>query len=59
MGGHFLLERGRILLSVLVKIVACFRGNGETCRDRQADLGHFGEPGSFATEQITPLAVAF
>ena len=49
----------RILLAVLVKEIAGFGRNGEACGNRQADLGHFGESGAFASKEIAPGPIAF
>ena len=57
--GHLFLQLGRILLSVLVKIVAGFRGDGETSWHRQADLGHLGETRALTTEEISPGSIPF
>ena len=40
--GDLLLQLRRILLAVLVKVIAHFRGDGETGGHGQADLGHLG-----------------
>jgi hypothetical protein len=44
---------------VFVEEVAGLGRNGEASGNRQADLGHFGEPGAFASKQIAPSAIAF
>src|ERR1700675_407257 len=57
--GDLLLQLRRMLLVVLVKVIASFRGDGETGGHRQADLGHLGETRAFAAEKIAPGSVAF
>src|SRR5207247_8705702 len=52
--GHLFLQLGRILLSVLVKIVAGFRGDVEASWHRQDDLGHLGETRALTTEAFCP-----
>src|SRR6185437_6564908 len=37
---------------MLIKIGANFGGDGETSRYGQADVGHFGEVGTFAAEKV-------
>jgi len=53
-----LFQFRRILLAVLVKVVASLGGNRESCGNRQADPGHFGEPGTLAAKKIAPGAIA-
>ena len=52
------LEFGGYLLAVGVEVGADFGGDGEAGRDGQADVGHFGEVGPFAAEQVLHVGVA-
>ena len=56
---HLVFEFAGIRLVVVVVIGANFGGDGKTGWDGQAELGHFGEVGSFAAEQIAHFLVAF
>ncbi len=49
----------RILLPVFVKVIARFRRNRESRRNRQANLRHLGKTSALAAEQVAPRAVTF
>ena len=51
-------EIGGIGLLVRVEIGADFRRDGEARRHRQAEVGHFGEIGALAAEEVAHLAGA-
>jgi len=52
------IDRRRNLAFFLVVDVADGRGNGESGRHRQTSIGHLGEAGAFAAEEILHVAIA-
>ena len=60
--GHALRDFGVQTVGIGAVIVhifgAHFGGNREPGRDRQADIGHFGEIGPFAAEQVAGFCLA-
>ena len=58
-GFHVVHQAGGKLAIVIVIRGADFGGDGESGRNRQPDVGHFGEVGAFATQQIFQVFVAF
>ncbi len=57
-GRNFLVEarRGAAVLQV---VAARLGGNGESGRHRQADVGHLGQVGALAAQQVLQVLVAF
>src|SRR5262249_29480282 len=53
------LQLGRILAVVGVVPVANFGGEREAGRDGQADVGHLGEVGALAAEEVLQGGVTF
>src|SRR5262249_18464964 len=57
-GGDLLLEVLRVGLAVLVIVAADGGGDGEARRHRQAEIGHFGQAGAFAAEEVAHAGAA-
>ena len=58
-GFDFSGKFSRIFAAIGVKGGADFGGDGETGRDWQAEIGHFGEVGPLATQQVFHARFAF
>jgi hypothetical protein len=56
--GDLLVQSGRPPAGAEIALTG-HRGDGETGRHRQPEIGHFREVGAFATEQILEVLVAF
>ena len=52
-------QRIRIGLVIVIESRADLRGQGETRRDRQAQLGHLGEVGALAAQQLAHAGFTF
>jgi len=50
-------QSGCMYLAALVVVLAGLRCDGEAGRDGEADLGHLGEVGALAAEQVTHRGV--
>ncbi len=58
-GFHFVHQAGGNLLAVGVIFGTDFGGDGEAGRNRQPDIGHFGQVGALAAQQIVQFFLAF
>ena len=56
--GHFRAQLLGILSSVLEVVVAGFRGDGESGRNGQPNLGHFSKAGALSAENFPHVALA-
>ena len=55
---HLRTQNFRISFLVIVVVSADFGGDGETCRNRKTDDGHFGKVCTFTSEEFFHFAVS-